>query len=164
MEKLSFKDFLSYFEHTELPITLKEGAEHQFSLKNDLLPDDLVNKFIKPALNFELDEFTEIVPCVFWNTKYQHVASIFWCARLMRYTFYIIIFDQDGNPLDNAEIAGFFSDQEEIIYSMANIDEEETIYIVEASHSIEAHELNKDKTRKTILEIVEDGRIVQLPE
>lgn len=59
-----FADLLSYFPKAELPLTIQYSDHHQFSKANDDLPDPLLQQFIFPNLDFEVDEFSEFLPCL----------------------------------------------------------------------------------------------------
>lgn len=82
-----FTEFLSYFQELILPVIFQEGSEHEYSMKNDALPDKCIDQFILPSMDFEADDMTEFVPCGFWKTTHGQIVVIIWCARLLRYSF-----------------------------------------------------------------------------
>ena len=93
----------------------------------------------------------------------QIPCLVIWCARLMRYSFYLISYTPQGTVCDTMEIAGFFSDNEYLFRRMANIDEEGTIFIVEGGHLLEQKEFDQSKNRKLIVEILQDGKLLKMP-
>ncbi|MBK7338961.1 MAG: hypothetical protein IPJ64_02920 [Saprospiraceae bacterium] len=157
-----FKQLLTYFPQLEFPLVLQEGSEHHFGM-NDAVPDELLARFIIPALDFEINEFTEFIPCGHWMQQGQIPCLVIWCARLMRYSFYLISYTPQGTVCDTMEIAGFFSDNEYLFRRMANIDEEGTIFIVEGGHLLEQKEFDQSKNRKLIVEILQDGKLLKMP-
>jgi len=157
-----FTEFLSYFQELTLPIVFQEGSEHEYSMKNDALPDKCIDQFILPSMDFEADDMTEFVPCGFWKTTHGQIVVIIWCARLLRYSFFAIVFDINGKAYESMEIAGFFTDGEYLIRRMVNIDLDDTFYIVEGAHLIDEKEFDISKTRKIVAEIMPDGRIAKM--
>lgn len=155
----AFSELLSYFTKCELPLTIQYSDQHQFSKSNDDLPDSLLQQFIFPNLDFEVDEFTEFLPCIqFESVKGVHTL-ILWMVRLMRYLFYLLNFDEQGRFLHLQEIAGFYSEDDQLINKMAHIDVTGHIYILEGTLDESHHEVNPVHTKKWMLEFLPDGTL-----
>jgi hypothetical protein len=159
--KKAFYDFLSFFPVIELPITIQESDHHTFSTSNDQLPDILLTAYITPYLDFELDEFSEFLPCFQFEYKADMFHVVIWTARLMHYSFYLFNFDKFGNFIDQREIAGFFATDQLLVHKMARIDEEGSIFIVEGGMHEGHIDFDPTTTQKWELDIADDGRIVE---
>ncbi|MBK8954515.1 MAG: hypothetical protein IPM34_03030 [Saprospiraceae bacterium] len=158
----SFQDFLSYFPIAELPCTLQYNDLHSYTKSNDPLPDSLLVHYLFPYLDFEVDEFTEFLPCFQIQYRENCFQLVFWSGRLMHYSFYLITFDPSGNFVAMTEIAGFYSEQSEVFQKMAHINEDSEIYIVETNLSNDEHKIVTDQTKKWMLNILPDGQIQKM--
>ncbi len=154
-----FADFLSYFPKVDLPLTIQYGDLHDYTRSNDPLPDSLLQAFIFPHLPFEIDEFTEFLPCFQFSgmEKLHHV--VYWSGRLMHYSFYLVNYNEQGQALSQSEIAGFFTKDERVLQKMAHINEDAEIYIVETNLSEKEDQIMTQDTRKWSLDILPDGQI-----
>lgn len=157
-----FKKLLKYFPLAQLPFTLEKGSEHDFGMNNDQLPAAVFDELISPNLPFEIDEFTEMIPGVHWKTGHDTYVLAFWVARLMRHSFILFSYSRDGDWLDDAEIAGFFYEEGQILHRIANISDPQTIYIVEAVLPDDSGLLNPSSTSKWMIEIGPTGKFIQL--
>ncbi|MBK7880023.1 MAG: hypothetical protein JNK69_08620 [Saprospiraceae bacterium] len=157
-----FLKLLAYFPEANLPFTLQEGSEHDFGLANDQLPSALLEEMLMPNLPFELDEFTEILPGFHWKTPSGGYILVFWVARLMKYSFILFSFDETGKWVDDAEVAGFFTEGNHFIRRMANIDDPQTIYIVEGVQFLDGKDIRPQETSKWIIEVMPNGQFIQL--
>lgn len=143
-------------------MVFQEGAEHDYAMINDPLPQKMIDQFILPNLDFEMDDMTEFIACGYWNTNHDQKVCIIWCARLMRYSFYAIVYNNQQLGTDSMEIAGFFSDGEHLIRRIVNIEDDDAMYIVEGTHHINEDEFDLSKSRKLIAEIMPNGKIAKL--
>jgi len=155
-----FSDFLNFFPKVTLPVTIQYSDHHHFSKTNDALPDPLLISFIIPNLDFEMDEFTEFLPCLQFESVPGMHHVVIWSARLMHHSFYLMNFNSAGLFLDMSEIAGFYTDNDKVIQKMAHVDAEGTIYLVEGSMNETSHEINPGKTKKWQLIILTDGQFL----
>ncbi|MEP7196038.1 MAG: hypothetical protein ABI851_05920 [Saprospiraceae bacterium] len=153
----NFEKLISYFPIVQLPFTLEKGVEHDFGMTNDMLPATLFEELMAPNLPFELDEFTELLPGYHWRTESEGFVTVFWVARLLRYSFFVFSYDKEGKWLDNAEIAGLIYENNELWHRIANISDAQTIYVVEASMPDENSLINASETSKWMLEITTEG-------
>ncbi|MCC6815172.1 MAG: hypothetical protein IT267_02030 [Saprospiraceae bacterium] len=158
----NFQNLIKYFPLAKLPFTLEKGSEHEFGMGNDLLPATVFDELISPNLPFEIDEFTEMIPGVHWKTNSETFVLAFWVARLMRHSFFLFSYSKDGEWIDDAEVAGFFYEEGQIIHRIANINDPNTIYIVEAQLEDETSLLNPSSTSKWLIEIKADGKFFQM--
>jgi hypothetical protein len=159
MPSKPFSDFLSFFPKTTLPLTIQHTDHHQFSKTNDPLPDPLLLSFVLPNLEFEVDEFTEFLPCLQYESMPGMHHLVLWTARLMHYSFYLMNFNLEGTFLDMEEIAGFYTDNNRIIQKMAHVDAEGNIFLVEGILNETQNEVQPDQTKKWQIEILPDGLI-----
>jgi len=160
--KTGFNELLSYFPPVDLPFTLQEGSEHEFGLNNDYIPMSMLEEWIYPNLPFEADEFTEIIPGVHWKTTGGCTLLVFWSARLMKYSFIIYSFDQNGKWIDQAEVAGFTALGDEVVRRMASINDPDTIYVVEGVQKINATDIRPGDSRKWEIQVLSTGEMEEL--
>lgn len=152
-----YLEFLSFFPKVSLPLTIQHSDHHHFNKSNDPLPDELLQVFIIPNLDFEIDEFTEFLPCLQFDTSHDMQHIVIWTARLMHYSFYLMNFNNSGMFIQTVEIAGFYTDKDQVLQKMAHADVEGNLFIVEGSIHQNQHEVNPGKTKKWHLEILPDG-------
>ncbi len=157
-----FEKLIQYFPIAKLPFTLEKGSEHAFGIANDALPSVLFEELIEPNLPFEVDEFTEMLPGYHWRLESGQFIFCFWVARLLRHSFYLFSYDENGNWLDDAEIAGLFYEKDQIIHRIANISDPNTVYIVEAEMPKGSALIDASSTGKWIIELQSDGRFIQM--
>ncbi len=155
----NFQEFLSYFPIVELPVTIQYNDLHRLTRSNDPLPDALLQQFIFPNLEFTVDEFTEFLPCFLVQTQGPQSWIILWVGRLLHYSFILMVFEPDGRLISQAEIAGFYSEDENVFQRMAHFNEDEEIYIVETNLSQKESEVVLDQTKKWVLVMQEDGQL-----
>ncbi|MBK9108555.1 MAG: hypothetical protein IPM92_09360 [Saprospiraceae bacterium] len=158
----SFQDFVSYFPPAELPLTVQYNDLHSYAKTNDPLPDTFLADYLLPYLDFEVDEFTEFLPCFQIYGTEQNIQLVFWTGRLMHYAFYLITYEKSGRFVDLAEIAGFYSDRQEVFQRMAHLNEDSEVYIVETNLSTNEKQIVTDQTKKWVLNILPDGHIQKM--
>lgn len=157
----NFQKLIKYFPLAQLPFTLEKGSEHEFGMNNEQFPAAVFDELVAPNLPFEVDEFTEMLPGVHWRTSQQQYVIVFWVARLLRHSFMIFIYSKEGEWLDDAEIAGFFYEEGQILHRIANVNDSQTIYVVEAVLPDDASLLNPSSTSKWMIEISAEGKFLQ---
>ncbi len=157
--KKGFLDFVSKFPEIELPISLTEDTRHLFSMKNLPVPDLLLESFILPHEEEELDEFSEFMACFKIPGTGAFEALVFWRAGLLNYQYHLITFDKKGEFIDKRVIAGTYSDGETVTQSIATI--QANMQIIVASGQNEASEELFDGSLSTtyLLELMLDGTI-----
>ncbi|MBK6545250.1 MAG: hypothetical protein IPO78_01970 [Saprospiraceae bacterium] len=155
----TFHEFLSFFPKTDLPLTIQYSDYHSFSKVNDALPDELLAAFVLPNLDFEVDEFTEFLPCLQFEADHGMHHIVIWTARLLHYSFYLMNFNSKGVFLHLAEVAGFYTENDMIFQKMAHIDVEANMLVLEGSMTQNQLEVNPNTTKKWQLEILPDGQL-----
>ncbi|NOT36365.1 MAG: hypothetical protein HOP11_03190 [Saprospiraceae bacterium] len=158
----NFSSLIKYFPLTQLPFTLEKGSEHEFGMNNDQFPASVFDELVAPYLPFEVDEFTEMIPGVHYRTLDNKYVIVFWVAKLLSHSFYLFTYSEDGEWLDNAEVAGFFYENGQVLHRIANINDPQSIYIVEAVLPSDSGILNPSSTSKWVIEIKPDGKFLQL--
>ncbi|HEX5625322.1 MAG TPA: hypothetical protein VFX48_04835 [Saprospiraceae bacterium] len=160
----SFIQFLSYFPKTTLPLTLQHSDYHDYSTANDPLPDVLLQQYVFPHLDFEIDEFVEFLPILQFDASNGMHQLVLWTARLLHYSFYLLNFNPQGTFIHASEIAGFYSDRDLIRQKMAHIDAEGNVFILEGSLAGNQKEIDPHTTKKWHLEYLPDGtfRLVEI--
>lgn len=122
----------------------------------------MIEQFILPLEDQEVDDYTEFVPCMRIPETHDFHAVIYWRAGLMNYQYTLACFTKKGELIDKRVIAGTFSDGDVLTTSVATIDEDWSIYIVTGQSS--PGEKNYDASSSTAyqLELLPEGRIVNL--
>ena len=157
---ITFTEFLQFFPELDLPVTFSEDTHHDFSRNNDALPQVAIDRFIEPVEG-EMDEFTEIVPCIRIAATYDFEAVVYWKAGLMNYQYKLATFDKNGTPLDSRVLAGTFTDGKIITRSYATIDEDWLINVVSGQTGVHhEEEYNATESRAFSLELLPDGKII----
>ncbi len=156
--KPSFSAFLDAFSVQELPVTLTEESISDFERLSDPLAQVLINAFIEPESE-EPDAFTEYVPCFrLPDTKDFH-AVVYWKGELLKYQYYLTTFDRNGIQISNAVIGGLLSDGDTILRSVATIDENLIIHVVEGEQPAAVTQYVSQESRAYQLTLVESGEI-----
>ena len=129
-QRPTFDTFLGYFKEQELPVALTEESLSEFQQINDPLPIPVIHAYLLGE-DEELDAFSEIVPCFKIPETHDFHAVVCWKGELMKYQFFLVTFDNKGNPIASAAIAGIASDGKTVLRSVATIEPDWNIYIVE---------------------------------
>lgn len=158
--KISFQHFLEKFPEVEFPITLGEDTHHFFSSKNDPLPGLMIEQFILPVEEEEVDEFTEFVACFRLPAQKEYQAIVYWRAGLLNYQYQLVTFGKDEKMIDKRVIGGSFYDGDQLTQSVATLEEDGQIIV--ASGQNDPHEENPDASKTTAyrLQIGTKGKIV----
>ena len=162
--KVRFAHFLEKFPEVELPVTLAEEAHHAFSLQNNPLPALMIEQFILPLEEQEVDDFTEFVPCMRIPETHEFHAIIYWRAGLMNYHYTLACFTKKGELIDKRVIGGTFSDGDTLTTSVATIDEDWVIYIVSGQARSGQKDYDASSSTAYKLELLSEGRIVNFTE
>jgi hypothetical protein len=155
----SFEALMACFAEHELPITLTEETLTAFQQMHDPIPGYLVDAFFTDGLE-QIDAFTEIVPCFRIPDTHEFHAVVFWKGELMKYQFILTTFDLKGKPIASAAIAGLQSDGATVLRSIATIEEDWKIHIVEGEQGAEEEHYQPTSTRAYEMELLSTGEIV----
>ena len=160
--RVSFSHFLNKFPEVELPAILAEEAHHAFSQNNDPLPALMIEQFILPLEDQQVDDYTEFVPCMKIPGTHDFHAIIYWRAGLMNYQYMLACFTKKGELIDKRVIAGTFSDGDTLTTSVATIDEDWVISIVSGQAGVGEKEYDPSSSTAYQLELLPDGKIVNV--
>ncbi len=162
-KEVSFNFFLEKFPELELPVTLSDQEHHVFSRKNEPLNKLTIEKFLLPVENeSEMDEFTEFIPGfqLKGTAEFGFHAVVYWKAELLRYKYILATFSKNGELIDFKEIAGTRTQDNQTIQSVATIEEDWMIYIVEGGHSDKNALYQASASHAHQMELLSDGRII----
>lgn len=158
--KVQFKHFLAQFPELELPITLSDEAQHTFSQENNPLHRLMIEQYIVPLEDVEVDEFTEFVPCFRIPETHDFHAIVYWKAELMSYQYALVTFDKKGNFINKRVLAGTYFDGDKVTKSVATIEEDWTIHIVSGQIAAARENLYDAASSAAFdLELLPDGTI-----
>ncbi len=159
-QKVSFLQFLDLFPEIELPITLTNETQLEFSRHNDPIPAPMIHQILAPIEGCEVDEFTEFIPCFKIPQTFDIHAIVFWKAGLMNYQYYLATFNKAGQLLDKAVIAGTYSKDDMLIESVATIESDWIIYIVSGKSSTDQNNYDASTSQAFNLELLANGQII----
>ena len=161
-KKVDFIDFLERFPEVKLPVFLGTDSHHDFSRKNEPLPQVMVDLFLLPFEEDGRDEFTEFVPCFRIPETYEFYAIVYWKASLMNYQYTMMTFTKKGDIIDRKVIAGTFSDGQTLTQSVAHVDEDWTINIVSGQNEVTLSEYDAATSTTNQLELLPEGTIIKI--
>ena len=159
--KLEFHNLLRFFPEMDLPVTLNGESIRVFQANNDPLPA-LAAQLLHASTDPEEEEFTEFVPCMRFKDTFDFYALIYWKAGLMKYEYFIATFDKEGTLISHAVIAGMKTVGESMIQSVANIDEDWIIHIVEGEMFIKSSNYKASSSKAYYMEVLPTGEIIFL--
>ena len=178
--KSEFNLFLKYFPVVELPILLGEDEHHTFSTENDMLPPDLVSKFLlqgeyefvplaKEELEIEEfgvneDDFVEYIPCFKLPDTDDFHAIVYWKADLLTYEYVLNTFDKNGKSIAAHVIGGMKAEGNKVKQSVTSIQDDGIIYIAEgiAEYEIGTTDFDALDGKTVRLELLNSGKIIML--
>lgn len=155
-----FDRFLTLFPEVELPITLTTDAHVEFSRHNVAIPDAFTRYYLATAEDDE--DFTEYVACFKVPETRSFHAIVYWKAGLLNYEYIMATFDKQGELLDKRSIAGTQADGDRVTRSVATIEADWLINVVEGSENTDSEDnlnFNPALNRVTSLELNADGGI-----
>ena len=160
-QEIHFLDYIAVYPEIEPPVTLTDDSQVAFSRYNKQFKPIMIDKFLAMSEKGAIDEFTEFVPCLkIPNTK-DFYAVIYWKASLMNYQYILVTYDKSGVLVDKAIIAGTSSPNgEDLVRSVASIDEDWIITIVSGASIQATTEYNPKSSNAFTLEILEGGKII----
>lgn len=160
---IPFPDFISAFPPIELPITLTDETIHLFNKNNPPFPTPMVEQYLIPLEQGEVDEYTEFVPCFSISDTHEFLAVVYWKGGLMNHQYILATFSKKAELIDKRVIAGTFSDNELLVTSVATIDPDWEILIVSGKQPArEKFKFDATKSTRQQLEILPEGKIINL--
>ncbi|HJW30074.1 MAG TPA: hypothetical protein VJ508_12620, partial [Saprospiraceae bacterium] len=158
MPTAQFAEFIEFFPNLKPPFSLLPDLQ-QIPSDPIPLPGVLQDAYILPFEGDETDEYTEYIPfCKIEGTKGYH-ALIYWKAGVLRYEFILATYSPEGLPLSHAIIGGMRYEDEGTIHSVAVVDEDIRITIVEGMVDDEKGALQLNQTQSYYMAITPTGEI-----
>ena len=161
----SFREFLQYFAILEPPLILTEESILAFSKNNKPIPEAIINR-IFPDLDpeFDADEDVEYIPCFQIAVSAEFYTLVYLRTALLRYEFYLLTLDKNGEKIDQKLIAGLISDNENVVQMAASFDENACVHIAGARSGGEVDSDFGKNIKAVELEILEDGYFQMMEE
>lgn len=162
MSKSSIKDFnafSSYFPEIELPVTLTEEGAIEFSKYNKPLAQALIERVLIPIEGTDIDEYTEFTPCFQLPPTDDYLAFIYWKGRLLRYEYILATFDKSGRLISRKVICGTRVEDDKVIQSVCNIDEDLILHIIVGGQQQNA-QYDAQSSQAMSMEILTSGDII----
>ncbi len=158
-QKSAFKEFLKVFPKIDLPLTLTEESQIEFSRHNLPIREELTHDFII-AHDKSLDEFTEYVPCFRLKNTEKFHAIVFWKAALMNYEYVLVTFTDKGELISKRIIAGTKSMEGSLVRSVATIDEDWVVHVVGGVADNKDQKFEASNSQSFTFEILANGQII----
>jgi len=162
MAKTSLKDFnafRSYFPEIELPVTLSDDSIIEINKYNKPLAQALIERIIIPIEGNDIDEYTEFVPCMQLPPTDDYYALIYWKGKLLSYEYVLVTFDKSSNLLSRKVISGTRVEDNKVIKSVCNIDEDLIIHIIVGGQEENA-KYDAQSSQAMSMEILTSGDII----
>ena len=158
---MTFNQFVHLFPEATLPVSITEESASEFSLENDPLPQKAIDDFL---LQFEpdVDDLTEFVPGFRIPGLNDVHALLYWKAGLLNYQYVLATFEKNGKLIDRQVIAGTASDGTIVVRTVAQIDEDRTIYMVSGAFEGAEEEYDASQSTAKEMELLPDGRMIEL--
>lgn len=147
---------LEFFPEVSPPLVLSEDLALTFSEKNTPIPMDLIVNTISQWE--EIDEYTEIIPCLSLIINDKHKAIIYWKGSLLSYQYTLITIAEEKEIVSRKIIAGTISNGLTIKKSVANIDEDLVIHSMVGESDVN-EKYNPHNSKAYSFEIRPDGQI-----
>lgn len=160
---MTFNMFLSAFPGIDLPVTLTEENLTDFQKHTLPLSIGAISAFIVPVEG-PMDDFVEYVPCFRLKDTHDFHAIVYWKGELMKHRYILVTYDLQGQPIANAVIAGILYDGAAVIRSVATMDEDWIINIVEGDLPDDYDQYAPQRSRAYQMELLATGEIVELHE
>lgn len=155
------ESLFEYFPVVSLPVTLSVDEAIIYSRENKPLPESLVDNVF---LHFEKEEvdqdIVEFIPCFRLNDFETIHALIYYRSDLILNEFHLITISPKGKLLDKKAVAGSFFRDQEVIKSVASIDEDGVINVVIGSDDGSFKYYNPQNSQVISYEIAPDGKII----
>jgi len=155
-----FEDFLECFPSIELPITITQESRFEFAKVNKPFPQSIIEKYVVPLEQEEIDEFTEFEPCLRFGDGQEFTGIIYWRGKMYAYDYILVTYDSKSNVVARKIIAGTRFDKEHVRESVANITEDYIISIVVGQKDQSDQEYNPDMSQSMTMEILSTGDII----
>lgn len=154
-------ELLQFFPDVELPVVFTDETLNVFSQENPPIPNTIIQTVIA-EWEGELDEYTEVIPCVRVDSNEDYHAFVYWKGGLLQYEFILVTIDakSDTPKMISRKVIGSTVTENEIIKkSVASIDPDYIIHIIAGAGSAYG-EYSADQSQAFTMEIQTTGDIL----
>ncbi len=158
---VTVSELLQFFPEVELPVVFTDETLNVFSQENPPIPNTIIQTVIA-QWEGELDEFTEIIPCVLVDSNEDYHAIVYWKGGLLKYEFILLTINarEETPTMISRKIIGSTVTENEIIKkSVASIDPDMIIHIIAGAGSSQG-EYSADQSQAFTMEIQTTGDIL----
>ena len=158
---VSVSELLQFFPDVELPVVFTDETLNVFSQENPPIPNTIIQTVIA-EWEGELDEFTEVIPCVLVDSNEDYHAIAYWKGGLLKYEYILVTIDarEETPTLISRKVIGSTITENEIIKkSVASIDPDMIIHIIAGAGSAKG-EYSADQSQAFTMEIQTTGDIL----
>lgn len=156
---VSFDAFLAYFPEIELPVTLNDETQVEFSRVNTPFHQQVVEEFLIP-LNEQHNELTEYVPCFKVPETFQFHAVVYWMASPLNYQYCLVTFTKEGELIDKKVLAGTYSSEGTLTKAVATFDEDWIISVATGQNNRSDLDYDPKSSKIFKLELLPEGTII----
>ena len=154
-------EFLQFFPEVDLPVVFTDETLNVFSNENPPIPNTILQTVIT-EWEGELDEYTEVVPCVLVDSNEDFHAFVYWKGGLLKYEFILLTIDaREETPklISRKVIGSTVTENEMIKKSVASIDPDMIIHIIAGAGSSQG-DYSADQSQAFTMEIQTTGDIL----
>jgi len=158
---VTVSELLQFFPEVDLPVVFTDETLNIFSCENPPIPNTILQTVIS-EWEGELDEYTEIVPCVLVDSNEDYHALVYWKGGLLKYEFILLTIDaraETPTMISRKVIGSTVTENEIIKKSFASIDPDMIIHIIAGAGSAEG-EYSADQSQAFTMEIQTTGDIL----
>lgn len=123
---MEFKDLKEGFLQAELPFHFTPMTHHEIGTDLFPIPDDALELLL--PIGETPDEFTEYMPCFWFNINVKVIAFVYWKAGLQGNEYRLATFFVNGTRIENYSLAGNFYTDKGMTYNVASIGRDFTIF------------------------------------
>ena len=158
---VTVSELLQFFPEVDLPVVFTDETLNVFSNENPPIPNTIIQTVIA-EWEGELDEYTEIVPCVLVDSNEDYHAIVYWKGGLLQYEFILLTIDaraETPTMISRKVIGSTITENEIIKKSVASIDPDFIIHIIAGAGSAYG-EYSADQSQAFTMEIQTTGDIL----
>jgi hypothetical protein len=159
--KYTFEQYIAKYPPINMPVTLGEDTHHTFGLENLPFSEEMIAQYMQPIETEDIDEYTEFLPCFRIADEDNFIAVVYWKAALLAYEYVLVTYTNKGEFINRKVVARTHVKGEQIVRSVATIDNELVIYIGEGITSAKGDDFDPTKSKTYNMEILPNGEIIQ---
>jgi hypothetical protein len=155
-------EVLEFFPEVEPPVIISPEEVLIYSRENKPFSQAIIKAFILQLEETEPDmSVVEFIPCFRFSIFKDQIALVYYRADLYQNEFMLVILNTAGTFIDKKGIAGTMINNNQLVSSVASIDEDGLIQVVVGTADGRlGSDYDPSRSRFINYEIAPDGRII----